>query len=78
MVRITDDPSAPVSPRSTSQQVLPLHQHNMKQVSVEEMFKVRHSGFQNWLENCLQEYDAFPYILLFISSLLEILTLCKH
>lgn len=39
MLRITDDPSTPISPRSTSQQVLPPHQHSTKQVSVEEMFK---------------------------------------
>jgi hypothetical protein len=53
MLRIAADPSTPVSPRSTSQQVLPPQQHNMKQVSVEEMFKVRHSGFHSWLENLL-------------------------
>jgi hypothetical protein len=50
MLRITDDPSTPVCPSSTSQQVLPSHQHIMKQVSVEEMFKVRHSDFDKWLE----------------------------
>jgi hypothetical protein len=53
MLRIADDPSTPVSPRSTSQQVLPLHQHIMKQVSIEEMFQVRHSCSHNWLENLL-------------------------
>jgi hypothetical protein len=52
-LQIADDTSAPVSLSSSSQQVLPSHQLNMKQVSVEEIFEVRHSGFDLHFENLL-------------------------